>query len=51
MGGHHRGQEFADLPPNAQGYVKALEEMFGAPVAAVGIGPRRDQILQLRPLI
>ncbi len=44
-------REFADLPRNAQNYVRAVEEMIGAPVAAVGIGPRRDQTLQLRPLI
>jgi adenylosuccinate synthase len=44
-------REFADLPPNAQRYVTALEEMIGAPVAAVGTGPRRDQTLQLRPLV
>jgi len=25
--------------------------MIGAPVAAVGTGPRRDQTLQLRPLL
>ena len=45
-----QAQEFADLPPSAQAYVKALEDMIGAPVAAVGTGPRRDQTLQLRPL-
>ena len=44
-------REFADLPRNAQRYVQALEDMIGAPVAAVGIGPRRDQTLQLRPLV
>jgi len=44
-------REFADLPRNAQAYVRALEEMIGAPVAAVGTGPRRDQTLQLRPLL
>jgi len=43
-------REFADLPPSAQAYVRALEEMIGAPVAAVGTGPRRDQTLQLRSL-
>ena len=43
-------REFADLPASAQRYVRALEEMIGAPVAAVGTGPRRDQTLQLRPL-
>ena len=40
-----------DLPRNAQAYVRALEDMIGAPVAAVGVGPRRDQTLQLRQLI
>jgi adenylosuccinate synthase len=44
-------KELADLPPNAQRYIKALEDMIGAPVAAVGTGPRRDQTLQLRPLV
>jgi adenylosuccinate synthase len=44
-------KEFADLPRNARAYVKALEDMIGAPVSAVGTGPRRDQTLQLRPLI
>jgi adenylosuccinate synthase len=46
-----QAKEFADLPPNAQRYIKALEELIGAPVAAVGTGPRRDQTLQLRPLV
>ena len=45
-----QAREFADLPRNAQAYVKALEDMIGAPVAAVGIGPRRDQTLQLGSL-
>jgi len=44
-------REFTDLPRNAQRYVRALEDMIGAPVAAVGTGPRRDQTLQLRPLL
>jgi len=43
-------RDFAGLPRNAQNYVRALEEMIGAPVAAIGTGPRRDQTLQLRPL-
>jgi len=43
--------EFAGLPRNAQAYVRAVEEIIGAPVAAVGTGPRRDQTLQLRTLI
>jgi adenylosuccinate synthase len=31
--------------------VRALEDMIGAPLAGIGVGPRRDQTLQLRPLI
>ena len=44
-------REFGELPRNAREYVRSLEEMIGAPVAAVGTGPRRDQTLQLRPLL
>ena len=46
-----QAQSFRDLPPNAQRYVQAVEEMIGAPVCAVGVGPRRDQTLQIRDLI
>jgi adenylosuccinate synthase len=46
-----QAREFADLPRNAQAYVKTLEDMIGAPVAAIGTGPRRDQTLQLSPLV
>jgi adenylosuccinate synthase len=43
-------KELADLPRNARNYIGAIEEMIGAPVSAVGTGPRRDQTLQVRPL-
>src|SRR5215813_14843513 len=36
-------REFADLPKNAQAYVRAAEDLIGAPVNAIGVGPRRDQ--------
>ncbi|MBX6387214.1 MAG: adenylosuccinate synthase [Microbispora sp.] len=42
---------FEDLPPNAQAYVRALEEMSGAPISAIGVGPGRTQTIQIRPLI
>jgi adenylosuccinate synthase len=45
-----RAKDPADLPRNARAYLSALEEMIGAPVSAVGVGPRRDQTLQLRPM-
>ncbi|WP_214109622.1 adenylosuccinate synthase [Acrocarpospora catenulata] len=42
---------FDDLPPNAQAYVRALEEMSGAPISAIGVGPGRDQTVQIRSLV
>ena len=44
-------RELVDLPKNAQRYVRALEEMSGAPFASVGVGPDREQTLQLRSLL
>jgi len=46
-----KARSFDDLPPNAQSYVRRLEELSGAPFAAVGVGPGRDEIISLRPLI
>jgi adenylosuccinate synthase len=40
-----------DLPKNAQAYVTALEEMSGAPISAIGVGPGRDQTVQIRSLL
>jgi adenylosuccinate synthase len=42
---------FEDLPKNAQLYIRALEEMSGAPFASIGVGPDREQTLELRPLV
>jgi len=42
---------FEDLPVNAQLYVRALEQMSGAPFSSIGVGPDREQTLQLRPLV
>ena len=36
-------REFADLPANAQTYIRALEDMAGTRVSVVGVGPGRDQ--------
>jgi adenylosuccinate synthase len=46
-----KARTFDDLPANAQAYVRALEQMSGAPFSAIGIGPGRDEIIQLRPLV
>jgi adenylosuccinate synthase len=42
---------FEDLPKNAQSYVRALEDMSGAPISAVGVGPERNATLQLRSFL
>ncbi|MGI8696551.1 MAG: adenylosuccinate synthase [Mycobacteriales bacterium] len=42
---------FADLPVNARAYVRRVEELCGARVSAVGIGPGREQTLVLHDLI
>lgn len=44
-------REFADLPKNARNYVRTLEDMIGAPVCAIGVGPRRDQTISLREIL
>ena len=38
-------REFADLPVNAQAYVRALEGMSGTRIWGVGVGPGREQTL------
>jgi len=44
-------RQLSDLPASARAYILALQDMIGAPVAAVGVGPRRDQTLQVRSVI
>ncbi len=42
-------RSFSDLPANAQSYVKALEEMSGAKIWGVGVGPGREQTVVVHP--
>jgi adenylosuccinate synthase len=42
---------FTDLPPQAQAYVRAVEEMSGARMSAVGVGPSRDATVVIHDLI
>lgn len=44
-------KSFDDLPASAQSYVRVIEEAAGTPVSAIGVGPGRDQTLQLRSLL
>ncbi|WP_382308552.1 adenylosuccinate synthase [Herbiconiux sp. UC225_62] len=42
---------FDDLPPAAQRYVLALEEMSGSRISAIGVGPSRDAIVVRHDLL
>jgi adenylosuccinate synthase len=44
-------RRFDQLPKAAQGYVKALEELAGTPVSAIGVGPGREQTIVVRDLL
>jgi adenylosuccinate synthase len=46
-----KARKLSDLPINAQGYVKFLEEISGAPMSAIGVGPGRDETIQIRDFI
>jgi adenylosuccinate synthase len=46
-----KAQTFADLPKNAQSYVKALEEMSGAPISAIGVGPGRTETIEINSFL
>ncbi|EHY89511.1 adenylosuccinate synthase [Saccharomonospora azurea] len=38
-------RSFAELPANAQAYVERLEELMGARISAIGVGPGREQTI------
>ncbi|WP_007024529.1 adenylosuccinate synthase [Saccharomonospora iraqiensis] len=38
-------RSFADLPANARAYVERLEELMGARISAIGVGPGREQTI------
>ncbi|HEY7008226.1 MAG TPA: adenylosuccinate synthase [Jatrophihabitantaceae bacterium] len=40
-----------DLPRNAREYVAALEQMIGAPISVIGVGPGRDETVVVRDLL
>ncbi len=46
-----RCRTFEGLPANAQRYVLRLEELIGARVSAIGVGPGRDEIIQRHSLL
>jgi adenylosuccinate synthase len=46
-----KAKSVSDLPQNAQEYVKFLENISGAPISAIGVGPGRDETIVVRDLI
>ena len=41
---------FDELPENAKRYVRRVEEVAGVPVVLIGVGPGRDQVIEVRKL-
>jgi len=46
-----KARKISDLPVNAQKYVKFLEEISGAPMSAIGVGPGRNETIVVKDLI
>jgi adenylosuccinate synthase len=44
-------RSFDDLPKNAQAYVAKLEELSGARISAIGVGPGRDETVVVHDLL
>ncbi|HQY99873.1 MAG TPA: adenylosuccinate synthase [Propionicimonas sp.] len=44
-------RDFADFPANTQAYVRRLEELVGARISGIGVGPSREQVVMLHDLL
>ena len=44
-------RRFADLPKACQAYVRRLEELSGARISGIGVGPGREQVVMLHDLL
>lgn len=44
-------RNFDDLPKNTQIYVKRLEELCGARISGIGVGPSREQVIMINELL
>lgn len=42
-------RSWKDLPAEAQAYIRRIEEIAGAPVRRVSVGPERSQIVEIAP--
>jgi adenylosuccinate synthase len=43
-------RRYEDLPVNARNYIKRIEELSGAKVAIIAVGPKRTQTIMLEPI-
>jgi adenylosuccinate synthase len=43
----HDAKKWADLPPKAREYLKAIADLTGANLAIASVGPARDQTIVL----
>jgi adenylosuccinate synthase len=46
-----KARKLSDLPVNAQRYIGFLEEVSGAPMSAIGVGPARDETIIVKELM
>ena len=46
-----KARDISDLPKNARDYITFLEEISGAPMSAIGVGPGRDETIVTRDLL
>ncbi|MGB2765711.1 MAG: adenylosuccinate synthetase, partial [Propionicimonas sp.] len=44
-------REFSDFPQTTQAYVRRLEELVGARISGIGVGPSREQVVMLHDLL
>jgi adenylosuccinate synthase len=44
-------RSFDDLPKNTQAYVNRLEELCGARISGIGVGPSREQSIVINDLL
>ncbi len=44
-------RSFADLPANARRYVERVEELIGARISVIGVGPGREATISRHPLL
>jgi len=46
-----KARRFDDLAPEAQAYVKRLGEVIGCPIRLVSVGPKREESIEVSPLV